>query len=92
MADNIFHNPSAMMVSAILAVGLGVIVIVYQYLKRRTLNSGAAAVLGMCLVIANLNFWSWDLLKPGDSLSARVWIRSESCKTDCPKGRGVGLL
>ena len=65
-------KPSAMVVSAILTVGLGGMVIIYQYLKRRTLNSGAAAVLGMCLVIATLNFWSWDLLKPKDSLPARV--------------------
>ena len=61
-------KPSAMVVSAILTAGLGGTLIIYQYLKRKTLNSGAAAVLGMCLVIATLNFWSWDVLKPKDRL------------------------
>jgi hypothetical protein len=73
-------KPSAMVVSAILTVGLGGIVIIYQYLKRRTLNSGAAAVLGMCLVIATLNFWSWDLLKPRDSLPARSELIPQTLK------------
>jgi len=73
-------KPSAMVVSAILTVGLGGMVIIYQYLKRRTLNSGAAAVLGMCLVIATLNFWSWDLLKPRESLPAQSELIPQSLK------------
>ncbi len=54
-------NPSGMLVSAILMIGLGATVIVFQYLKRRTVNSTTGATLGMCLVIATVNFWSWDL-------------------------------
>src|SRR6185295_12963390 len=73
-------NPSAMIVSAILAVGLGGMVIVYQYLKRRTFNAGTAAALGMCLVIVILNCWSWDLLKPKDSLPARSELIPQSLK------------
>jgi hypothetical protein len=69
-----------MVVSAILTVGLGGMVIIYQYLKRRTRNSGAAAVLGMCLVIATLNFWSWDVLKPKDRLPAESELIPQSLK------------
>ena len=49
-------NPSGMMVAAILMVGLGGMVIVYQYLKRKTVTSATGAMLGMCLVIVTLDF------------------------------------
>jgi hypothetical protein len=85
-------NPSAMMVSAVLAVGLGGLVIVYQYLKRRTLHSGAAGVLGMCLVIGNLNIWSWNLLKSSDWLPAQSGLDPQTVKLMVAKGPGAGFV
>lgn len=86
------NNPSATMASAILAVVLGVIVIAYQYLKRRTLHSGAAAVVGMCLVIGNLNIWSWNLLKSSDWLPAQSGLDPKTVRLIVTKGPGAGFV
>jgi len=85
-------SPSGMLVSAMLMIGLGATVIVYQYLKRRTVNSTTGATLGMCLVSATVNFWSWDLRTFSEGLPARSGLNPESVKlvvTREPKARGV---
>ncbi|HET6961611.1 MAG TPA: hypothetical protein VFJ27_03905, partial [Terriglobia bacterium] len=86
------NNPSATMASAILAVVLGAIVIAHQYLKRRTLHSSAAAVLGTCLVIGSLNFWSWNLLKSSDWLPAHSGFDSRTVKLLVANGPGAGFV
>ena len=86
------NNPSAMMASAILAVVLGAIVIAYQYLKRRTLHSSAAAVLGTCLVIGSLNFWSWNILKSSDWLPAHSGFDSRTVKLLVANEPGAGFV
>ena len=85
-------NPSGMMVSAILAIGLCGMVIASQYLKRRTVHSATAAVLGMCLVIAALNLWSWDLLKSSEWWSARTGLSPESIQLVVTKDAGAGFV
>jgi hypothetical protein len=85
-------SPSGMLVSAILMIGLGATVIVYQYLKRRTVHSTTGATLGMCLVIATVNFWSWDPCTFSEGLPARSGLNPESVKLVVnrePKARGV---
>jgi len=85
-------NPSGMMVSAILAIGLCGMVIASQYLKRRTVHSATAAVLGMCLVIAALNLWSWDLLRSRQWWSARTGLNPESIQLVVSKEPGAGFV
>jgi hypothetical protein len=73
-------SPSGMLVSAILMIGLGVGVICYQYLKRRTVNSAASAALCMCFVVTTLNFWPWDIRTFGEGLPARAGLKPEDVK------------
>jgi ABC-type transport system involved in multi-copper enzyme maturation permease subunit len=73
-------TPSGMLVSAILMIGLGVAVICYQYLKRRTVNSAASAALGLCLVVTTLNFWPWGFRTFGEGLPPRSGLNPEGVK------------
>jgi len=84
-------NPSGMMVAAGLTVGLGGIVLVYQYLKRRTLNSSVGAMVGACLAITTLNFWSWDLSGPNNGLPSQSGLSPESLRLVIRRG-GAGIL
>jgi hypothetical protein len=59
---NAFADPSAGIVAAIATVVFGAVVVVHQYLTRRTRRSVAFALAGIILVELAAFFWPWSLL------------------------------
>ena len=87
-------SPSGALVSAILTIALGSGLITYQYLKRRTTTCAVGAALGTCLIIANLNFWNWDLRALRPELPTRSGLNPEALRFVCqgqPAGMGTIL-
>ncbi len=81
-----------MLVSALLTIALGAMVIVYQYLRRKTVISATGATLGMCLVIATLNFWPSDPRLFSGVLPASSDINPENVKLIIHRVTEAGFL
>jgi hypothetical protein len=57
-------NFSQTLAAYLLAVFFGLVVIVVQYLFRRTARTAVLAVLALVLVVATASLWPWDFFQP----------------------------